>query len=96
MIHRQKSHVDLLECTATSATPGNPYASAEQAASSYVHVRAQSDAKARKAFVDSLKQQIEADDYCIDSIALAHCLQWSPLTNALLHLNTDEHEDTPT
>jgi hypothetical protein len=97
MINRQKFYLDLLECTASTVTSSSSCASAESAGLSHVYVRGQTDSEARKAFVDSLKVQIETEDYCINSKALAYYLQKAPLAKALLGLdfaeivaNTDE------
>jgi hypothetical protein len=90
MIHRQKFHVDLLEGSAPNGAPSGSNGLSENAACSDALLRAPIASEARTAFVDSLKAQIETDDYCIDSFALAHCLQKAPLTNAVLLLNVDK------
>jgi hypothetical protein len=88
-MNRQKSHVDLLECTNSIETHYTSCAPASPATFSHACVRTQADRDARSAFVASLKIRVEAGVYNIDSSTIAECMQKAPITNALLRLNAD-------
>jgi hypothetical protein len=88
MMNRQKSHVDLLECTNSIETHYTSCAPASPAIFSHAHVRI-ADRDARSAFVASLKIRIAAGVYHIDSSTVADCMQRAPITNALLGLKAD-------